>query len=198
PDRILVYDFAATTAALPEWSAARERAAAPSQPPTPEQLQAGRELGGQVAGEVVEDIRNMGLPAFHAGGQRTPQLGDIALVGYFATIEEGSMLKRVVIGFGSGSAELKTEVEGYRMTDSGMHQLGSAEVESAGNKMPGTAIPLIVTIATANPIGLIVGGAVKGAGELSGRTTIEGTARRAADTIAEERRKTLQKQGWIK
>ena len=198
PDRILVYNFAAATADLPEWSAARERVAAPSQPPTAEQLAAGRDLGGLVAERLVEDIQEMGLPAFRAGGQRTPQLNDIALVGYFTSIEEGSTLKRVVIGFGTGAAALKTEVEGYRMTDSGMHRLGSAEVESGGNKMPGVVVPIIVTVATANPIGLIVQSAVKAQGELSGRTTIEGTAKRTADTIAEELRKTFEKQGWIK
>jgi hypothetical protein len=34
-------------------------------------------------------------------------------------------------------------------------------------------VPLAVTVATANPIGLLVGGAVKVSGEVSGRDKIE-------------------------
>jgi Domain of unknown function (DUF4410) len=196
PDRILVYDFAATGTDLPAWSAARDFHAEPSEPRSAEDLATGRELGAEVAKDLVAEIRDMGLPAVPANGQ-TPREGDIALVGYFESIDEGSRLKRLVIGFGSGSAELKTQVEGYVATDSGMRRLGSTELDSGGNKMPGMAIPAIVTVATANPIGLIVGGAIKGTGELTGRTTIEGTARRTADAIADELRAVFHRQGWI-
>lgn len=198
PDRILVHDFAVTAAGLPKWSEAHDRVAAPSKPNTAEEIETGRQLGAQVAAELVAKIREMGLPAVRAAGQPAPTNGDIALVGYFASIDEGSRMKRVVIGFGTGAAELKTQVEGYLMTESGMRKLGSGGVESGGGgKSPGVVVPLIVTVATANPIGLAVGGAVKAQGELSGRTTIEGTAKRTADAIAEELRKAFQRQGWI-
>ena len=38
------------------------------------------------------------------------------------------------------------------------------------------AVPLVVAAATANPTGLIIGGAVKAYGEESGSATIEGSA----------------------
>jgi Domain of unknown function (DUF4410) len=197
PDRILVYDFAATAADLPAFSVAKDRFAGPAPKRTAEELATGRELGSLVGERLVGEIREMGLPAVPATLRTSPNEGDIALVGYFESIDEGSRLKRVVIGFGSGTAEMTTHVEGYRMTDSGMHPLGSAELESGGNKMPGVVIPIIVTIATANPIGLIVQSAAKAQGEISGRTTIEGTAKRTADTIAEELRKAFERQRWI-
>jgi hypothetical protein len=198
PDRIIVHDFAAAPGDLPSFSEARGRHAAPSKPRTAEEIATGQKLGAQVAADLVAEIREMGLPAVRSAGQPAAKKGDIALVGYFESIDEGSRMKRVVIGFGSGTAELKTQVEGYLMTESGMRKLGSGGVESGGGgKSPGVVVPLIVTVATANPIGLAVGGAVKAQGELSGRTTIEGTAKRTADVIAEELRKAFQKQGWI-
>jgi hypothetical protein len=198
PDRIVVHDFAYTTAGLPPWSEAHDRVAAPSTPLSAEQIETGRQLGAQVAADLVAEIREMGLPAFRSAGQPALKQGDIALVGYFASIDEGSRMKRVVIGFGSGTAELTTRVEGYLATDSGMRRLGSASLESGGGgKYPGLVVPIIVTVATANPIGLIVGGAVKAQGELAGRTTIEGTAKRTANEIAEELREAFRKQGWI-
>jgi hypothetical protein len=197
PDRVFVYDFAATAADLPAFSSARDRYASPEQERTAEEIAKGRELGSRVGERLVAEIREMGLTALSARTRILPKPGDIALVGYFESIDEGSRLTRVVIGFGTGTAEMTTQVEGYRMTESGMQPLGSAELASGGNKMPGVVIPVIVTAVTANPIGLIVQSAAKAQGEISGRTTIEGTAERTADAIAEELRKVFERQGWI-
>jgi hypothetical protein len=51
--------------------------------------------------------------------------------------------------------------------------------------------------ATGNPTGLIVSSAAKAEGELSGRTTIEGTAKRTAKEIGDQLRVAFQRQGWI-
>ncbi len=196
PDHIIVHDFAATPADIPAWAAAAGRHAAPSTPQTAEAIETGRKLGAQIAKNLIEEIREMGLPAVLAAGQ-APDVGDIVIIGYFASIDEGSAAKRVAIGFGSGGAELNTHVEGYLMTDQGMRKLGSRDVDAGGGKTPGVMVPLAVTIATANPIGLIVGGAVKVSGEVTGRDTIEGSAKRTAKKIADELRAAFEKQGWL-
>ncbi len=139
----------------------------------------------------------MGLPAELAAGQPEPNVGDIVITGYFESIDEGSAAKRVAIGFGSGGAELTTQVEGYLMTDQGLRELGSREIDSGAGKTPGVAVPLAVTLATANPIGLIVGGSMKVAGEATGSSTITGSAKRTAKKIGDELRVAFQKQGWL-
>ena len=84
----------------------------------------------------------------------------------------------MALGFGAGGAELKTVVKGFLMTAQGLRALGSGEVEAGSGKMPGGAVPLVVTVATANPLGLVVAGAAKAYGEASGSETIEGAAHR--------------------
>ena len=111
-----------------------------------------------------------------AAGQPGPLSGDIVIMGYFEAVDSGSLTKRIVLGFGSGSAHLNTAVEVYLMTDQGLRRLGSGDVDAAGGKAPGVAVPLVMVAATGNPIGLIVSSAAKAEGELSGRTTIEGAA----------------------
>ncbi len=197
PDHIIVHDFATTPEDIPAWSDAAGRYAAPSTPQTAEAIETGRKLGAQVAKELVTEIREMGLPAVLAAGQREPDIGDIVIIGYFGSIDEGSTAKRIAIGFGSGGAELTTETEGYLMTDQGLRKLGSREIDSGGNKTPGLLVPLAVTIATANPIGLIVGGAMKVGGEITGSSKIEGSAKRTAKKIADELRVAFEKQGWL-
>jgi hypothetical protein len=63
--------------------------------------------------------------------------------------------------------------------------------------MPGMVVPLAVLAATANPIGLVVGGAAKLYGEGTGSDTIEGAAKRTADEISAQLRTTAEEQGWI-
>ena len=67
--------------------------------PTAEQLTVGRKLGAEVASDLVTELRNMGLPAVRAAGQPALQVNDIALIGYFTTIDEGSAAERVALGF---------------------------------------------------------------------------------------------------
>jgi hypothetical protein len=196
PDRIIVHDFTANPAEVPPESAfAAELAGAGT--PTPEQLEVGRKLGAQVAKELVADLQGMGLPAVPAAGQPAPRAEDIVLRGYFVSVDEGSAGKRVLVGFGSGAAELRTAVEGYQMTAEGLRPLGRGEIRSGGGDMPGMVAPLAVVAATANPIGLVVGGAVKLYGEETGSDTIEGAAERTADEIAAQLRTAAEEQGWI-
>ncbi len=109
PDRIIVHDFASSPNDIPPGSAvAGHQYAQPSTLPTAAEVNLGRQLGAEVAKDLVTEIRGMGLPAVQAGGQPAPRSGDIVLMGYFESVDSGSMAKRVVLGFGSGSADLKT------------------------------------------------------------------------------------------
>ena len=196
PDRIIVHDFTANPAEVPSGSAFAAEMAGVGQP-TPEQLEAGRKLGAQVAQELVADLQGMGLPAVRAAGQPPPRPDDIVLRGYFVSVDEGRVGRRVLVGFGAGAAELRTAVEAYQMTPEGLRQLARGEIRSEGGEMPGIAVPLAVVAATANPIGLIVGGTMKATGEATGSATIQGVARRTADEIAAQLETAAQEQGWI-
>jgi hypothetical protein len=103
----------------------------------------------------------------------------------------------MALGFGSGAAELQTVVEVYLMTAQGLRRLDSDEISSTGPKAPGEALPLAVAAASGNPIGLIVSSAVKVGGEVSGSSTIEGSAKRTTKEIADQLKVAAQRQGWI-
>jgi len=197
PNRIIVHNFASSPADIPPGSAVAGQYAQHSVPQTSKEIEAGQYLGAQVGKELVTDIQKMGLPAVGAAGQPEAQAGDIVIMGYFESVDEGSAAKRIVLGFGSGAADLKTAVEGYLMTDKGLRRLGSGAVDADTGKSPGVALPLAVAVASGNPIGLIVSTAAKAEGQISGRTTIDGAAKRTADEIADQLKKGFQRQGWI-
>jgi hypothetical protein len=150
-----------------------------------------------VATQLVEEIRHMGMPAEHASTESQPQINDLVIRGYLLSVNEGDATKRVAIGFGSGASEISAAVEGFQMTAQGLRKLGGGEVDSGGSKSPGAALGVVGAIATANPVGLIVGTGAKAYGEYSGSSKIEGRAKDAAKEIAAALKPKFQEQGWI-
>jgi hypothetical protein len=197
PGNILVYDFVATPSDVPSDSALAGENDVDTTPPTAEQIAEGKKLGAEIAAQLAEQIRAMGMPAQQASTQMTPQLNDIVIRGYLLSVKEGSAAKRVTIGFGSGASSLSTMVEGYQMTAQGLRKLGVGTVNAGGGKTPGAALGLATFLATANPVGLIITSGTKVYGEASGSSTVTGRAKATAKEIADVIKKRFQEQGWI-
>jgi len=197
PEHILVYNFVATPADVPADSALADQSAVSQTPQTAEHIETGRRVGADIATWLVEEIRRLGLPAERALAGATPRINDIVIRGYLLSVEEGSVTKRMAIGFGAGASRLSVAVEGYQMTAQGLRKLGSGTVEAGGGKGPGAAVPLAIAIASANPLGLIVSSGMKVHGEMSGSSKIEGRAEQTAKEIANQLKTRFQKEGWI-
>ncbi len=197
PAHIWVYDFAATAADVPGYSALAGQNSEGATSQTAEQMETGRQLGAQIAAELVEQIRSMGMPAEQAVTGTEPQINDIVLRGYLISFDEGSATKRVAIGFGSGGSELKVAVEGFQMTAQGLRKLGSGTTASGGGKTPGTAMGVATLIATNNPAGLIISTGVKVYGEKSGSAKVEGRAKQTAKEIADVLKGRFKEEDWI-
>lgn len=197
PGHIWVYDFVATAGDVPSDSALAGENDVDTTPQTAEQIAAGKQLGAEIAAELAEQLRGMGLPGAQAWTSTTPQINDIVIRGYLLSIKEGSAAKRVVIGFGSGAAELRTMVEGFQMTAQGLRKIGTGTVASGGGKSPGSALGLATFLATANPAGLIISTGEKVYGEASGSSKVEGRAKSTAKEIADVLKQRAQEMGWI-
>lgn len=197
PNQIWVYNFVANSADMPANSSITGEVGAPSTPPTAAQIEQGRQLGALIAADLVADIQAMGLSAVQAGPGSSPQVGDGVIRGYLVSVQGGGAVKRFVIGFGYGTSEMDTVVEGYAVTPQGWRKLGSGTLSSSGSKTPGMVMPAAVAIASGNPIGLIVVGGMKIYGETSGKNTLEGRAKATADEISEQLRIRFQDRGWI-
>jgi hypothetical protein len=200
PNTIWVYNFVANPADMPANASISGQVGAPSTPPTLAEINQGRQLGALIAQDLVVDINAMGLRAVQAGPGTSPRVGDGVIRGYIVSTEGGglgSAAQRFVIGFGAGTAEMDTVVEGYAVTPQGWRKLGSGTLTASGNKMPGMVVPSAVTIATGNPVGLIVVGGAKLLGEASGRTGLEGRAKATADQIAQQLKIRFQDRCWL-
>jgi hypothetical protein len=152
----------------------------------------------QIAVELAQEIRNMGLPGVRATQSTTAQVNDIILRGYLLTVDKGSAGERVALGLGAGASDLKTLIEGYQMTPQGPRKLGQGDVNAGGSKTPGAAVGLATLLITHNPVGLVVSTGVKAYGEASGSATIEGRAKATAKEIASVLKIRFEQQGWVK
>lgn len=197
PAHIWVYDFSATPADVPPESALAPAAQVQQPTQTPDQIAAGRKLGAEISSELVRQIQAMGLPAERPMADTKPQVDDLVIRGHLVSFSEGSEKKRVLVGFGSGESELQVAVEGFQMTDHGLRQLGKGDTESTAGKTPGVGVGALTTIATHNPLGLIVSTGIKAHEEHSGTGKLEGRAKDTAEKIAEVLEKRFQDQGWI-
>lgn len=192
PEQVFVYDFAATDRDIPADSAIAELVEQRTTPQTPEEIALGRRLGALVAVRLIEELNDRGIPAIAAGTGPIPHPGDAVVRGVFVSVDEGSRIKRVLVGFGSGSAELKTLAEAYVVTADGLVPLGSAEIETHGGKMPGVLVPLAMT----SPVGLAANSATKVVRE-SGAESLEGAAKRTAKEIARVMVAGYKRRGWM-
>ena len=90
PNHIFVYDFAATPADVPASSVLAGRYSDSRTSQTSEEIATGRRLGAQIAAQLVERIRGMGLPADRGSVETRLQINDLVIRGYLVSVEEGS------------------------------------------------------------------------------------------------------------
>ncbi|HMP83398.1 MAG TPA: DUF4410 domain-containing protein [Verrucomicrobiota bacterium] len=197
PGHIWVYDFVATASDVPSDAALAGAGDVDTTSQTPEQIAEGRKLGSEIAAQLINDIQAMGMPAAHAWTGTTPAVNDLVIRGYLLSVKEGSAAKRFMVGFGSGASELKTVVEGFRMTATGLQKVGGGTVDASGSKSPGAALGVAGLLATHNPAGLIISSGMKIYGEKSGKSTVEGRAKATSKEIADHLKIRFQEQGWI-
>ncbi len=213
PERIIVYDFAATPEDVPADDPIRRLYEKPAKPQTDDEVKLGRKLGADIAEELVKEIRDLGMPAERSSGGSSPETGDLIIRGAFVTIDQGDRLKRVLIGFGAGARELKTIVQIYQITAEGLRPLVTEEIKSTGGKMPGMLFAVAAAIAT-GPVGVSVGAAAASgpAGAASQATVVSGgvnvaketgpeslgaAAKRTAGEIVKALSQIFARHGWI-
>jgi hypothetical protein len=196
PERIIVYDFAATPTDLPADSTIAKLHQQRTTPQSEKEIALGRRLGDLTAAYLIETLNKQGIAAVDGSTGSVPRPGDGVIRGEFVSIDEGSRATRMLIGFGAGAAELKTLVETYQVTAAGLVPLGSGQVETAGGKIPGILVPVGAGMAAgAVATSAVVSGSSNVLQE-AGPESIEGAARRTASEIARIIVEAYEKRGW--
>ena len=194
PSVLLVYDFAVTPEDVVVDTFGSDFA-------PPEALSQRRDENRTIARElseaVVAKLREQGINAGRAESWSAVPADALLLKGQFVTINQGSRVARMTIGFGVGREELRVQVQTYQWTGVEMRRIKQAEARAHGDRMPGVAPAVALGAATGGvalvPVivasGLNIGQEVKG--------ELRPTLGRMADVLAEQMASFYRDQDWL-
>lgn len=152
-------------------------------------------MADTLATRTVESIQGLGLRAERAAGAAPPATGDLVIQGQFLRIDEGSPVKRFVIGLGVGATEVRSQVEMFHVTDSGWLPIKRFDTVAQGKRLPGAGFFVA---------GGAVGGTVAASAIISSGVgvvrevfaSVDADARRTAEQIAAQVAQMKASQGW--
>ena len=145
---------------------------------------------------LVNELRKQGINAQRINRGAVPALHSIVLKGQFVSIDKGSRFKRMVIGFGAGSSEIRARVQAYQATERGLHRIVEAEAKATGSKSPGMAIPVAGGAAMGSAAtSAVISGGMNITREARGAMNPD--AERMAKKIAERAKAFYVRQGWL-
>ena len=195
PARIVVRDFAASEIEVVEYQGIFRQ-----QPSNPNPTERRRAIASNVAEalslEFVTTLQELGF-SVERGTRGASDAGDILIIeGEFIRIDEGSPLRRWIVGFGSGAARVQTRVRVYQGPR--RKQLLEFTTDADSGKMPGAAVT--VSAGAAAPMivsaGLFTGNAL--ATGFQNRSDVSQLARSSADQAVRYLSEFFARQGWIR
>jgi hypothetical protein len=198
PSQILVYDFAISPSEVSPDSVASGRLSGAGDDPqeNAQRQYLEHQVAAIVADRVVGELRELGLPATRWRGAPPAGTNLYALEGQFLTIDEGSAMQRMIIGFGVGGTEVRTLVQAYYISGGRKSLLGEAEVSAESSNKPGLAATL--------PVGAAMSGIATAASIQTGvglvsemNTDVQQGAADTAEAIVELLKPRMEDHGWI-
>lgn len=196
PSRILVYDFAVSEREITEYQGIMRQQ--PSvKDPTERERKLAKDVKDALAEEVTDGLRALGFTVARVGRGTAPTESELLIDGQFLTVDEGSPLRRLVIGFGSGTSTVESRVQVYQGNTS--RKMLEFTTHSDSGMMPGAAPTLGAGAAVQ---GGVTTGMVVANTAISGvKTYSSNVARMAAasgDQVVRYLSEFFAQQGWIR
>lgn len=198
PERVFVHDFSVLPEDVSVNSAIGARALhlITGDSTTEEQTVVGRTVARALSEELVLKLQRLGFPATRIVSAQLPPDRTLMIEGQFVTVDEGNRLRRIMIGFGAGGTEVRTQVQASLGTASGRLLLEEFVTDAESSKKPGMGPTVGVGgLVTGVAAAAVVSGGVGAATEMD--QTAEGDARRTADEIAKTLSALFVRLGWI-
>ena len=196
PSRILVYDFAVSEREVTEYQGIM-RQQPTVKDPTERERQLAREVKDALAEEVVDGLRVLGFTVERVSRATAAAENELLIDGQFLTVDEGSPLRRLVIGFGSGNSTVDSRAQVYQGEIS--RKVLEFTTHSDSGSLPGAA-PMLGAGAAVQ--GGVTAGMVVANTAVSGAKTYKSDVARMAaasgDQVVRYLSEFFAQQGWIR
>jgi len=163
---------------------------------TLQRVKRGRVFAGQLAVKLVREVAKLGIVTWFATPKTTVPMHAIVVKGQFLTIDEGSKVKRTMIGFGAGAEEVRVRVQVYQMTETGLQRISEAEGEAHGRKTPGVLGPAGIAAGTGMVVGVVVAGGMNIKSEVFD-SSMDTTLNNLVEQFTENAARFYKRQGWL-
>jgi hypothetical protein len=199
PTQIVVYPFAADPSEVTLNQSIIQKAyrGATGDNENAAQLQIAHDTAQAICQQVVTDLTANGYNAVCAQRGTFVAGGNILIVdGALTNISEGNRLRRLVIGFGTGSSTLDSNVSMYQRIGGNLNQVLAFSTHADSGKMPGAAVMAPVGVAAGGGAAAIVAtnAAVGGAKTYSSSTS--SLAKKTSDQIVKTVTDYTARAGW--
>ncbi len=207
PERILVYDFAVTTAEVKENQGIFQSNLNEMQGVTTREHE--QDIADEVrkvaAEELVAGIRKLGLPAERASANTLMPDRSLSIVGQFIDVDEGNKAARMVIGFGKGQSrvDIRLQVFGHGLTrdeakEAAPVKLLAFETHADSGSLPGALVTAGAGAAAQGGVTAGMAAANVGVGGIkSYRSAMGQMTSRSADQAVAYLSEFFFIQGWI-
>ena len=194
PPVLLVYDFATSAYDVAVDSLGPSVISSGSQ--TSKQAKTAHKIAQLLSEKLAQKLNARGIRAKRATDGEIPPIDAFILRGHFLTIDEGSRVMRMVVGFGAGGKELRVRVQVYQQGEEGTRRIASAEAWTTDSKMPGMAVPVGAGAMLGNAAtSAMISGGMNVAQEVTGRMSQD--VDRLAEKLADRAAKFYGRQRWI-
>jgi len=199
PTQIVVYPFAANPSEVTLNQSIVQRAYrdATGDNENAAQLQIAHDTAQAICQQVVSALKDQSYNAVCVPRGTYVAGGNILLVdGALTNISEGNRLRRLVIGFGTGSSTLDANVSMYQRIGGNLNQVLAFSTHADSGKMPGAAVMAPVGVAAGGGAAAIVGmnAAVGGVKTYSSSTS--SLAKKTATQIVQTVTDYTARAGW--
>lgn len=195
PARILVHRFAVSERDVTEYQGIMRQ-----QPANPNAAERQRAIADKVsqtlADNLIYGLRQLGFKVEAAVPGSILHDDDLLVDGRLVRVDEGSPLRRMVVGFGSGTAEMETRVQAYYGARR-QRILEFATRADSGN-LPGAIATAPASAAAPVPVGIgVAAGSVASRGIQSDLSAAEQLAATSAEQAARFLSEFFLRQDWI-
>jgi hypothetical protein len=199
PDHIFVYDFATSPDDVDTSKGviADLKHLVKKTPRTKEEKAVGQHVADALSKELVKEIQSFGLPTERAAGNPAATGKILEIEGQFLSIDEGNQTERVIIGFGAGRTDVKTNVQVYDVTAQSRRAVEKFAIDAKSGRKPGMALFVGAGALMGHAaVSTVVSGGVSAASEKFS-ANVEADAKRTAKEIAKRLGQFFVRQGWI-
>jgi len=200
PDNIYVYSFGIAPHEVKSDSGIISKLESHFSGGSSMQAQSAEALGVQqeVANEIVERLRSMGLRATRSNIPAPAGQNVLMVKGVFEGVDAGNRTRRVMVGFGAGESEVNTSVQLLYKPAGGRERLVQRfDTAAHSRKMPGIVEAAGLGAVTGGlGTSVAVGGALHGVSETT-HDDVSDDAKRMADSIATQVAQIGVEQGWL-